>query len=153
MEGWVVSAADDGAENRPTGNKIILVCKGLSKDGKACKLALQHWLEVIDPRHRYGHNLRFYYTEESIQDRGSDWKGSYGVVCYAYDTYLGEKVAIKKINNIFEHVSDATHILREIKLLRLLRHPDIVEIKHILLPPSWREFKDIYELMKFSLSH
>ncbi|XP_042476377.1 mitogen-activated protein kinase 15-like isoform X2 [Macadamia integrifolia] len=81
-------------------------------------------------------------------------KGSYGVVCSAYDSHTAEKVAIKKINDIFEHVSDATRILREIKLLRLLRHPDIVEIKHILLPPSRREFKDIYvvfELMESDL--
>ncbi|KAL6864913.1 hypothetical protein ACP4OV_016064 [Aristida adscensionis] len=35
--------------------------KGLSKNGKAQKLALQHWLEAIDPRHRYGHNLHIYY--------------------------------------------------------------------------------------------
>ncbi|KAF4353146.1 hypothetical protein G4B88_003023 [Cannabis sativa] len=39
------------------------VGKGLSKDEKARKLALQHWLEAIDPRHRYGHNLQFYYTK------------------------------------------------------------------------------------------
>ncbi|XP_024545126.1 mitogen-activated protein kinase 15 isoform X2 [Selaginella moellendorffii] len=81
-------------------------------------------------------------------------KGSYGVVCSAIDTRTNEKVAIKKINDIFEHVSDATRILREIKLLRLLRHPDVVEIKHILLPPSRREFKDIYvvfELMESDL--
>ena len=39
---------------------------------------------------------------------------------------------------------DATRILREIKLLRQLKHPDIVEIKHILLPPHPREFRDIY---------
>ncbi|MFS8008938.1 hypothetical protein Hanom_Chr14g01278741 [Helianthus anomalus] len=37
------------------------VGKGLSKNSKAQKLALQHWLEAIDPRHRYGHNLQFYY--------------------------------------------------------------------------------------------
>ncbi|KAG5591247.1 hypothetical protein H5410_041761 [Solanum commersonii] len=37
------------------------VGKGLLKDEKAQKLALQHWLEAIDPRHRYGHNLHFYY--------------------------------------------------------------------------------------------
>jgi serine/threonine protein kinase len=70
------------------------------------------------------------------------------------DTVTGQKVAIKKINDIFEHVSDATRILREIKLLRILRHPDIVEIKHILLPPSPRDFKDIYvvfELMDSDL--
>ncbi|XP_004512727.1 mitogen-activated protein kinase 9 isoform X1 [Cicer arietinum] len=81
-------------------------------------------------------------------------KGSYGVVVSAVDTHNGEKVAIKKINDVFEHVSDATRILREIKLLRLLRHPDIVEIKHIMLPPSRREFKDVYvvfELMESDL--
>ncbi|PWA58385.1 hypothetical protein CTI12_AA399080 [Artemisia annua] len=39
------------------------VGKGLSKNCKAQKLALQHWLEAIDPRHRYGHNLRFYYLK------------------------------------------------------------------------------------------
>ncbi|CAM8975328.1 unnamed protein product [Rhodiola kirilowii] len=83
-------------------------------------------------------------------------KGSYGVVGSAIDTHTGEKVAIKKINDVFEHVSDATRILREIKLLRLLKHPDIVEIKHIMLPPSRREFKDIYvvfELMESDLHH
>ncbi|GER32406.1 mitogen-activated protein kinase 9 [Striga asiatica] len=81
-------------------------------------------------------------------------KGSYGVVGSAVDTHTGERVAIKKINDVFEHVSDATRILREIKLLRLLRHPDIVEIKHIMLPPSRREFRDIYvvfELMESDL--
>lgn len=95
----------------------------------------------------YGEGSR-YKIEEVIG------KGSYGVVCSAIDTHAGEKVAIKKINDIFEHVSDATRILRETKLLRILRHPDIVEIKHILLPPSRREFKDIYvvfELMESDL--
>lgn len=81
-------------------------------------------------------------------------RGSYGVVCSAVDNQTGEMVAIKKITNVFEHVSDATRILREIKLLRLLKHPDIVEIKHIMLPPSSRDFADIYvvfELMETDL--
>ncbi|KAK3442618.1 hypothetical protein EUGRSUZ_B02905 [Eucalyptus grandis] len=81
-------------------------------------------------------------------------KGSYGIVASAIDTHSGERVAIKKINNVLEHVSDAIRILREIKLLRLLKHPDIVEIKHIMLPPCPREFKDIYvvfELMESDL--
>ncbi|GMI97485.1 hypothetical protein like AT3G13600 [Hibiscus trionum] len=39
------------------------VGKGLSKNDKARKLALQHWLEAIDPRHRYGHNLHFYFKQ------------------------------------------------------------------------------------------
>nr|GLL44678.1 mitogen-activated protein kinase 19 isoform X3 [Ipomoea trifida] len=81
-------------------------------------------------------------------------KGSYGVVCAALDTHTGEKVAIKKINDIFEHISDAIRILREVKLLRILKHPDIVEIKRIMIPPSRWDFKDIYvvfELMESDL--
>ncbi|XP_006654845.1 mitogen-activated protein kinase 9 [Oryza brachyantha] len=81
-------------------------------------------------------------------------KGSYGVVCSAIDLHTRQRVAIKKVHSIFEHVSDAARILREIKLLRLLRHPDIVEIKHIMLPPSRKDFKDIYvvfELMESDL--
>jgi len=81
-------------------------------------------------------------------------KGSYGVVCSATDTKTGLKVAIKKITDVFEHVSDATRILREVKLLRVLKHPDIVEVKHIVLPPNPRDYKDIYvifELMETDL--
>ncbi|PQP97358.1 IQ domain-containing protein IQM1-like [Prunus yedoensis var. nudiflora] len=37
------------------------VGKGLSTDEKAPKLALRHWLEAIDPPHRYGQNLHLYY--------------------------------------------------------------------------------------------
>ncbi|KAJ0256415.1 Mitogen-activated protein kinase 15 [Hirschfeldia incana] len=81
-------------------------------------------------------------------------KGSYGVVGSAIDTHTGERVAIKKINDVFDHISDATRILREIKLLRLLLHPDVVQIKHIMLPPSRKEFRDVYvvfELMESDL--
>ncbi|KAL6988369.1 IQ domain-containing protein iqm3 [Sarracenia purpurea var. burkii] len=56
-------------------NRICLnaskVGKGLSKNAKAQKLAFQHWIEAIDPRHRYGHCLHMYYEEwretESVQ--------------------------------------------------------------------------------------
>ncbi|KAF8641846.1 hypothetical protein HU200_067546 [Digitaria exilis] len=41
--------------------KASKVGQGLSQDSKALKLASQHWLEAIDPRHRYGRNLHFYY--------------------------------------------------------------------------------------------
>ncbi|KAF5829417.1 mitogen-activated protein kinase [Dunaliella salina] len=81
-------------------------------------------------------------------------KGSYGVVFAAIDTTTGARVAIKKIQSVFDNVADATRILREIKLLRLLKHPDVVEIKHVLLPPDPRTFKDIYvvfELMESDL--
>ncbi|KAF8397862.1 hypothetical protein HHK36_016787 [Tetracentron sinense] len=55
-------------------NRISLnaskVGKGLSKDAKAQKLAFQHWIEAIDPRHRYGHSLHLYYDEWCKTDAG-----------------------------------------------------------------------------------
>ncbi|KAF2603433.1 hypothetical protein F2Q70_00026938 [Brassica cretica] len=46
------------------------VGKGLSIVDKAQKLAFQHWIEAIDPRHRYGHNLHVYYEEWCKADAG-----------------------------------------------------------------------------------
>ncbi|KAJ6699305.1 IQ DOMAIN-CONTAINING PROTEIN IQM3 [Salix purpurea] len=46
------------------------VGKGLSEDLKAQKLAFQHWIEAIDPRHRYGHVLHLYYEEWCKADSG-----------------------------------------------------------------------------------
>ncbi|KAK1439453.1 hypothetical protein QVD17_05271 [Tagetes erecta] len=55
-------------------NRVTLnaskVGKGLSLDSKAHKLAFQHWIEAIDPRHRYGHNLHLYYEEWCKADAG-----------------------------------------------------------------------------------
>ncbi|XWS66711.1 hypothetical protein CRYUN_Cryun05aG0224000 [Craigia yunnanensis] len=33
-------------------------------------MAFQHWIEAIDPRHRYGHNLHIYYDEWCKADAG-----------------------------------------------------------------------------------
>ncbi|PIA39255.1 hypothetical protein AQUCO_02700440v1 [Aquilegia coerulea] len=46
------------------------VGKGLSKDTKALTLSFQHWIEAIDPRHRYGHSLHYYYDEWRKTDSG-----------------------------------------------------------------------------------
>ncbi|KAF8020721.1 hypothetical protein BT93_G1223 [Corymbia citriodora subsp. variegata] len=55
-------------------NRVGLIAskvgKGLSKDAKAQKLAFQHWIEAIDPRHRYGHSLHLYYEEWCKADSG-----------------------------------------------------------------------------------
>lgn len=63
-------------------------------------------------------------------------KGAYGIVCSAKDLLTGEKVAIKKIGNAFDNLIDAKRLLREIKLLRALRHENIVGLLDILLPTS-----------------
>ncbi|GLT41635.1 hypothetical protein SLA2020_156820 [Shorea laevis] len=49
------------------------VGKGLCKDATARQLALQHWIEAIDVRHRYGHNLHTYYLEWGKSDTGQSF--------------------------------------------------------------------------------
>lgn len=81
-------------------------------------------------------------------------KGAYGVVCSAKDSVTGEKVAIKKITNAFENVTDARRTLREMKLLRHLKHDNIIALNDILKPPSKDKLNDVYlvyELMDTDL--
>lgn len=81
--------------------------------------------------------------------------GAYGAVAAAIDTRVvakpGEEpamVAIKKMTNAFEHKIFARRILRELKVLRLLKHPNIVEIKTLILPKSRQNFSDIYAVFE-----
>ena len=63
-------------------------------------------------------------------------------------------MAIKKIENIFEHSVFAKRCLRELKILRLLQHNNIIQIKEVLFPEK-KNFEDIYvvyELMDTDLS-
>ena len=83
-------------------------------------------------------------------------KGAYGIVCSAKDEKQNTKVAIKKITNAFENVVDAKRTLREIKLLRHLRHENVVPITDCMLPPKEEDhsFNDVYvmyELMDTDL--
>ena len=55
--------------------------------------------------------------------------GAYGVVCSAMDNTTGEKVAIKKINKAFEHLTDTKRTLREIKILQHFQHENVIRIR------------------------
>ena len=59
--------------------------------------------------------------------------GAYGVVCSALDNQTGEKVAIKKINKAFDHLTDTKRTLREVKILRHFNHENVIRIK-VCLP-------------------
>jgi serine/threonine protein kinase len=80
-------------------------------------------------------------------------KGAYGVVCSAKNGATGEKVAIKKIGNAFENLTDARRTLREILLLRHLRHENVIAVRDIMRA-SRDKFNDVYlvyELMDTDL--
>jgi mitogen-activated protein kinase 1/3 len=69
--------------------------------------------------------------------------GAYGIVISCLDTNTGEKVAIKKITNAFEDLIDAKRIYREIKLLKFLKHDNIINLIDLPIPDN-KNFEDIY---------
>jgi serine/threonine protein kinase len=75
-------------------------------------------------------------------------QGAYGIVVAAKDkeakTEGKDLVAIKKIDKAFEHKIFAKRTLRELRLLKLLKHENIINIETIILPKSREEFEDVY---------
>ncbi|XVE80851.1 hypothetical protein DITRI_Ditri15bG0014000 [Diplodiscus trichospermus] len=81
-------------------------------------------------------------------------KGTYGIVCSALNSETNEHVALRKIANAFDNKIDANRTLREIKLLRLMDHENVVAIRDIIPPPQRECFNDVYiayELMDTDL--
>jgi len=87
---------------------------------------------------------------EFIKKLGS---GAFGTVASFKNTTTEQKVAVKKITNAFDCLIDAKRNLREIKLLRSMKHENVISILDMFLPES-RNFDDIYivqELMETDL--
>eukprot|EP01084_Bolivina_argentea_P022630 42060_1 len=76
--------------------------------------------------------------------------GTYSVVIEARDNrFNGRHVAIKKNKNVFDVLSDAKRIFREIQLMMRFEHDDIVRLMDVI-PPDPHEkdtFNDVYLVM------
>eukprot|EP00756_Hemistasia_phaeocysticola_P003823 Hpha_TRINITY_DN12470_c0_g1::TRINITY_DN12470_c0_g1_i1::g.42758::m.42758 len=77
-------------------------------------------------------------------------KGSYSFVCKAKDNKTGKLVAVKKIFDVFDDLVDARRILREVVLLRYLRHPNVTTLVHIMRPrTNVKTYRDLYLVLEF----
>ncbi|CAF1072515.1 unnamed protein product [Didymodactylos carnosus] len=65
---------------------------------------------------------------EAVENIGN---GAYGVVCLALNKKTGDNVAIKKIADVFKHCLLAKRTFREIKILKYLKHENIIAIRDI----------------------
>jgi mitogen-activated protein kinase 1/3 len=75
--------------------------------------------------------------------------GSYGSVCRALQISTGQKVAIKRVKNVFEDDVDCKRILREITLMRKMNHPSVVKIIEIIEPTNSKDFRELYIVMEY----
>ena len=87
-------------------------------------------------------------------------QGAQGVIWSAVDTQSPkhEEVAVKKMPNALDEVLASKRLLRELRLLRHLKHENIIELRDIMLPPStnvllWKDVYVVYELMDTDLDY
>ncbi len=81
--------------------------------------------------------------------------GAYGTVCAARERSTERLFAVKKVENAFKHKAFARRTLREVKILRMLQHENIVGLHEILRPTDPVNFRDVYmvfELMETDLA-
>ncbi|KAI4365985.1 hypothetical protein MLD38_021916 [Melastoma candidum] len=74
-------------------------------------------------------------------------KGAYGVVCSSVNTKTGEKVAIKKLQNVFQNSIEAVRTLREMAILGRVKHENVIALKDVMLPVHQRSFNDVYMIL------
>lgn len=80
--------------------------------------------------------------------------GAYGNVCSARDLKNNSMMAVKKIENIFEHRSLAKRTLRELKFTRLFFHENIMGVDRVMWPrtPAFNDINMVSELMETDLA-
>lgn len=77
-------------------------------------------------------------------------RGSYGFVAEGRHLKSGRRVAIKKIERIFDNRIDAKRLLRELRILRILKDcPFIVGLIDILPPKDFKHFTHIILVFEF----
>ncbi|KAL7064852.1 hypothetical protein AAHC03_05415 [Spirometra sp. Aus1] len=80
--------------------------------------------------------------------------GAFGVVWSVIDPRDGRKVALKRIPRVFHNPITAKRVYRELKMLSLLRHDNVVSLIDVVKTDSYSSFDEVYllfELMQTDL--
>ena len=92
-------------------------------------------------------------VEFIVQTRYQDLKmigsGAQGVVISVYDTVQKKRVAIKKLAKPFRNEEYAKRAFRELRLLKMFNHPNVIGLYDIFTPvTSLEDFEDVYIVME-----
>ncbi|CAK9303787.1 unnamed protein product [Gordionus sp. m RMFG-2023] len=74
--------------------------------------------------------------------------GAFGTVWSVTDPRNSQKIALKKLSNVFQNYISALRTFREIKMLNTLKHENILSAQEFLLPSRLEYFQEIYILME-----
>ncbi|XP_062439001.1 mitogen-activated protein kinase 12 isoform X3 [Rhea pennata] len=89
-----------------------------------------------------------------VRDRYRDLQpvgsGAYGAVCSAVDGRSGTKVALKKLYRPFQSELFAKRAYRELRLLKHMKHENVIGILDVFTPDiTLEKFNDFYLVMPF----
>lgn len=76
-------------------------------------------------------------------------KGSYGTVYNGIDKRTQKRFAIKRVESVFATTTDARRSLREISIMRLCKHPNIVKLIDVYAVPDTRTFSNLWVVMDY----
>lgn len=92
-------------------------------------------------------------AQEVTPDRPIGY-GAFGVVWAVTDPRNGERVALKKMPNVFQTLISSKRVFRELRMLCFFKHENVLSALDILQPPHIDFFQEIYvitELMQSDL--
>ena len=75
-------------------------------------------------------------------------RGSYGTVWLAEQHPTKKMFAVKHIHRVFDARRDTVRVLREVRLLRELRHPNLVALQKLMCPVNTSTFNDIFVVLE-----
>ncbi|XP_064417581.1 mitogen-activated protein kinase 11 isoform X4 [Latimeria chalumnae] len=71
--------------------------------------------------------------------------GAYGSVCSTYDSKTRQKVAVKKLSRPFQSLIHARRTYRELRLLKHMRHENVIGLLDVFTPATSQEtFNEVY---------
>ncbi|XP_019399011.1 PREDICTED: mitogen-activated protein kinase 12 isoform X1 [Crocodylus porosus] len=89
-------------------------------------------------------------VRERYRDLQPVGAGAYGAVCSAIDGRNGTKVAIKKLYRPFQSELFAKRAYRELRLLKHMKHENVIGILDVFTPDvTLEKFNDFYLVMPF----
>jgi len=75
--------------------------------------------------------------------------GAYGTVFNIIEKSTKKRMAAKRVDDVFNTTTDARRALREISIMRLCKHPNVVVLKEVYALPDEDSFQNLWVIMEY----
>jgi nemo like kinase len=113
--------------------------------------------EAIDLRRVHSNALLTTSGQCWADKKSTEWDrpigyGAFGVVWAVTDPRTGKRLALKKLQNVFQSLVSCTRVYRELAILCTVKHDNLVAAVDVMLPTASAVFSEIYLLTEFMQS-